>query len=479
MATTTTSIPTSSPIYTQVNSLLALMRQPITALQSKRQSLTNLDAVYTDVRANLKSLNDSVAALKESAAALATARTASLSDGSVLAAAAGSGAALGNHTISVSQLARQHTLAGDQLAQGGAALRTALGAGDQSFTVTVAGVSTVVTVNIGPSDTDAAVIAATAAAINSALSGAEHAVTASAVNDSASTARLTLRSADSGLANKISLADSGGSLLSALGVLDTGRAATDSTGGYIYADAQLDAKLRVDGIAITRASNTLTDVLEGVTLTLRAAQSEGAAPVLLTVSSDAAPLRAKAEAFLRSLNSSVSYLSAKTAIDRATGTRQVLASQSSYRGLFTELKALGAATVDTGVAGIRSMADVGITQDSAGVFSLSDTAKFAAAAADHPAAVAALLGGEAGLSATVAAKLTPFLAAGGILDNDNAGVDGKVATVNESIKRLEASVALRQEQLIAKYSNLQKVIEQTKGQTSFFNMIFGITGQTS
>lgn len=477
MATSTLSIPTSSSIYTTVNALVTVLRQPITTLQTKRTTVTNLDYIYTDVRTSLKALQSSANDLTQAGAALSSARTASSSDASILTVTAASGAALGANSIAVTQLAHKHTLVTNQFSQSGSAVRTALGTGTQSFNITINGATTSVNVEIGDDDTDAEIVSATADAINNALKSVTHGATAAAVNDSSSTARLTLTSNDTGLVNKITLADTQGTLLSTLGLLG-GAASTDTTGGYIYADSELDAKLKVNGISLSRSSNVVTDAIAGLTLTLNSAQSSGASPVRVTVASDSSSLRSKANSFLSALNSTVTYLGAKTAIDRATGARQALASQSSYRGLLTELKGLGAAAVDTGVASIRSLYDIGITRNDAGVYSISDADKFAEAAASHPDAVTALIGGESGITTQVNSKLTAFLASNGILDNDAAGVDARLKAIDDSIKRLEASVAIKQQQLVDQYAALQQATDLAKNQSSFLELVLSSTSSS-
>lgn len=477
MAASTLSIPTSSSIYTTVNSLVTVLRQPITTLQTKRATVANLDNIYTDVRTSLKALQTGAGDLSQASAALSSARTAVSSDTGILSVSATSGAEIGVNSIAVTQLAHRHTLVTHQFSQDGSALRSALGSGTQSFNITINGVTTSVSVQIGEDDTDVEIVSATATAINDALKNATHGATAGALNDSSSTVRLTLTSNDTGLANKITLADTEGSLLSSLGLLG-GAAATDTTGGYIYADSELDAKLKVNGIAMTRSSNVVTDAIPGLTLTLNGVQSSSATPVKVTVSSDTSTLRSKAASFLSNLNSTVTYLGAKTAIDRATGTRQALASQSSYRGLYTELKSLGAVGVDTGVASIRCLSDIGITRTDAGVYSISDESKFAEMSAGHADAVAKLLGGDNGISTVVTARLTPFLAGNGILDNDSDGVDARLKAIDDSIKRLEASVAIKQEQLVTQYAHLQEVTKLMENQSNFLDLILGSTSSS-
>lgn len=83
---------------------------------------------------------------------------------------------------------------------------------------------------------------------------------------------------DSQLSLTMSVTQSGG------GLVNLGQVSTTTTGRLREVVAGADAQVRVDGVVITRGSNTITDALNGVTLNLQAA--EVGTSSMLTISRD-------------------------------------------------------------------------------------------------------------------------------------------------------------------------------------------------
>ena len=105
--------------------------------------------------------------------------------------------------------------------------------------------------------------------MKNAINAANAGVTASIINDGSSNPyRLLLTADDSGIANSFTVADNliGGQ---ALGLSETQAAA--------------DAQFVVNGVSISKSSNTVSDVISGVTFTLK---NQTAAAVTLSIGKD-------------------------------------------------------------------------------------------------------------------------------------------------------------------------------------------------
>jgi len=469
-----TSLSSQSSIYSLVSNILALERQPITTLESKRADLRTLDAVFGDLRSTLLSLRSAAQGLAETVNSPLSARAVVSSDSSVVTASATASAALGSHTVFVSRLAKHHTMVSDRFTSAGDSIRTALGTGDFTFRVTVNGTSTDVTVTIGEDDTDEEIIAAAAAAINSAMADVEDAVSATALKDTSTTTKLVIRSNETGSTYKMALEDISGALLSTLGIDDEDVAATDTTGGYVYADSELDALLNVDGIPVTRDSNVLDDVISGITLTLRGAQSAGADPVSLTVRPDQESIRSVVEDFIEKFNDALEYLRNKTAVDATTGTRQALGGQYLYLNLLASLRTAVVGAVSTGSEDIKMLADIGITAAADGSLSITDADAFAAALESDPAAFSALFNADGGIAKGLDALLQPFVSTGGYLDAERSNLDRRVATIDERIQRLEQRMDIRERELIEQYSKLQEALALLSSQQNYLGVYLGL-----
>lgn len=464
---TVSSLSSQSSIYSLVSQLMQIERQPITKLQTQKANFNTRNAIFTDLRTKLNALRSVTTSLTDAVSSPLAARAVSTSDSAVVTATAANGTAVGSHTVAVTQLAKSHTLVSDRLTSDGTALRTALGTGDQTFSIAVNGETTSVTVTIGESDTDAVIVAHAASAITSALADTDNPVTASALTDTSTTSKLLLRSSNTGATCKMELTDTSGGLLAALGIANEGVAATDTTGGYVYADADLNARFVVDGVNVNRDSNVVTDAISGVTLTLKSAQELGSSAVSLSVTADTDAITATVQQFITKYNDALAYLKAKTAIDGSTGQKQALGGDPIYRGLLSELRVAVASPVATGLSDLTLLSEIGINQANDGSLSLSDATKLQSALKAHPNTVTALFNAGDGIASQVDALLDPFVKSAGYLDSDKANVTENVANIDSSIDRLEAKMALREQQLIKQYSNLQYMLAELNGQANY------------
>lgn len=219
--------------------LAAASRDPKVAQLDKRQDAVKASiSAVTQARSDLDGFASSLASLV-SGGTLQSQPT--VSDTSILDAKAKAGARLGNFSgsIEVTQLARAQTSASAYFASA----TTSIGSGTLKLTVG----STTTDINIAPGSDD---LNGIAAAINAANTG----VTANVLTDG-SGARLVMKGA-TGVASAFSLSTLTPALLA-------------FTGGVSQIQSAQDAQFKVDGLSYTRGSNTVDDVVTGVSLTLK------------------------------------------------------------------------------------------------------------------------------------------------------------------------------------------------------------------
>ena len=184
-----------------ISQLTTVAQKPITLLQGK-------DDTYNAELSAWQSFNSSLSSLQTATATLgqpATFTTASAASSNIAVATVTTlpGAALGSHSLSVTQLAQAQKLVSTSVASGS----TALG---QTGSFTLNGKAVAI------SSTDA--LTDVAVKINAAKAG----VSATVVNVGPNDFRLTLSSNQTGTAGTIAAADVSGGLLAGLGVLGTG-----------------------------------------------------------------------------------------------------------------------------------------------------------------------------------------------------------------------------------------------------------------
>ncbi len=449
------SIPTLS-LNDYLNTYLAYMRQPITRLESQQSDLEMKKAVFTDLKEKLEDLKDLAEALSETGTRSPfLSKSVTSSDTSVLTASASTSAASGAHTITVTQLARAHTVASGRYDRDGTSL-SAAHAGTKTFSITIGDDTYDVTVEIGAGDTDEEVLGAVAAAINDATDGA---ASASVILDTPTTARLTIASGTTGGVGAMTFTDTDG-LLSAIGVTNATEA-TDTAGGYIYADLggnELDALLTVDGLNVVSSSNQVDDLITGLSITLLAEQQDGDAAVTLTVEVDTEAIKTKIEEFLTAYNDAYEYLYSKTAVDGDTYTRGILAGEFSYIGLRSDLRGIMVGFVSGTGSVYQALSQIGITSTRTGTFSISDSTKLDEALAADLEGVAALFNSESGIAAGLESLISRYVSADGTIADSQQAIDDKMDNIESSIERHERMLAVREQSLKDQYYALQEAL---------------------
>ena len=477
----TVSLSSQSSIYSTISTLMQAVDAPIQAQQAKVTNLNSLSTVYDTVESDLSALDSAATAMTDATTKPLSARTVSSSDPSIVTATATSSAALGSHSIYVSQLAEQDTRVSNQYSNNGTDIVDAEGAGDKSFTVTVNGQSQDVSVTLTAGETNSAVISAVAAAINSVFSGVAggNAVTATDLADTSTTSKLVLQSDLTGATHAITLSDdqNGGTLLATLGV-NNQSAATDTTGGYIYADSALDARMTVDGVGVTRDSNTVSDVLPGVTLNLVGWQASGDNPVRLVVSADTAAISSDVQNFITNYNAAISYLNKQTAVNTSTGARSALSNEPMYGNLIGTLRStVSAAVPGTGSSQVQTLADIGITQASDGTLSIN-SGTLGQALSSNPSAVAALFNSTHGIANQVNAVLTPFTQTKGIMATEKSNASNQISALNATIKQMNAAATVKENELVNQYAQLQALQSTISQEQSYMQLVLTMMGTT-
>lgn len=461
-----------------VSSVMAVERRPMVELQSNQMALSRRAATLSDLKSALSALRSKAQTLSQvGTLSPFQTRGVSSSNTSVATAIASSTALAAAHTLSVSQLAKSSTIVSKQLTSDATDVVAVEGVGTKSVNVTYDGTDpatsgTAVTVNVtlNAGDTNSTILAGLAAAINNDATLSTK-VSASVVNDTSDTSRLVLTSKQTGIANKVRAADATGTLLGAI-QLDSEAASSGTAGGYLFADATLDAKFRLNGLDITRSGNSVSDVLTGVTINLL---SVSTSDVTLTVGSDKSAIRASVQAFVDAYNNGLKFLRERIDVEvSVTGsgstkvnsvTRGPLAGEPTYVSLVSNLRS----EVGSSVGGVQTgnpslLAEIGITAASDGTLSISDSAEFDSAIDTTLSGVIDLFAATGGVATRLIARLDGFVNTGGLIDGSLSTVTSKVSTVNQQIATLQDRLDRREAALRKQLVDLQKALSLLSGQ---------------
>ena len=428
-ATTTTVLDVPS----LVSQLMSVERTPITKLQSKVTDVQSKISSFGTLKSLVSSLQSALASLSTGLSAYST----TSSDTSAFTATAGSNSVAGSYTLSVTSLASAQSL----VAAGRTSSTDSITTGSSTVTFVVGGTAKDVTIGAGASLAD----------IRDAINAANLGVSATVVNDGSGTPyRLALAATKSGTANAISsiTVKTGGddALNTLLGFNATENAPVSQT--LTQAVAAADAKLTVNGIAITSASNTVTDAIQGVTLNLKNTVTSGT----LTVSRDTASISDAVSKFVDAYNGLVSQLKSRSAFSTSTDTTApVLSGDGTVRSILEQLRN----TVGTAATGgtYAFLFEIGISVQTDSSLKV-DTTKLTSALSSNFSDVQNLLTGSTGFVTRLTSVTGTVLQTGGLIDTRVNTLNSQITNYNDQIDKLEARMKILQQQYTTTYTRL-------------------------
>ena len=437
-----------------VDQMMKAERRPADRLQTTIAENGRRKEALNAFQAQLTTLQDAAAALAGRASGASSSPfesflvTSSSPPGSTRTAAqatAGAGAAPGTYAVRVTALATpQKWTAGAGLAP-----TAAIGSAYAGTTLTLSktgGAPTIPPIALDGTET----LTTLRDRINALNTGATPSgVSAALVSVSATEQRLVLTSTATGVANGFALDDGGSGLLAQLGLDAAARAANPQ-----LAQAAADAAFSVDGIAMTRPTNTAADVLPGVTLTLTA---EGDATVTVARRPGAASEAVKA------------FVDAFNAVQRTVATqgrdpKSPLFNDALLRtvrgGLTSEIvRAVTPATAPGVAADLSTLASLGVSLQKDGTLAF-DASKLNAALDARGGNVQALLADRMGALADYTESIARPLT--GLIDRRESAIDTQNGRLTDRIADIDARLEKRRLALVAQFSKFEASLGKLK-----------------
>lgn len=373
-----------------VTKLMDVEKQPLLKLDQKDGAVQLKISSFGTFRGAVSAFQSSLSALEQST--LYTANKGTIVDGNVASVSATANADLGSHTLEVTNLAVSQRLKSGTFKS----LTDTVGTGTltlQFGTFTDDGVTKAFAANPKTSTKTISIDAAhnTLAGVRDAINAAKVGVTASIVNDGTGF-RVVMASNDTGTENSIKLtaADDDLDNTDALGLSQFAYDPTATAGigkNLVQVIAAEDATFNLDGIAITKASNTVSDALSGTTLTLL--KTNVGAPTELTVAQDTSGVKSAIDAFVKAYNELDTTADKLTGYDAAAKQGGPLQGDSTVRSLVAQIRN-GLSSVVSSVGGsYTGLAQIGITVDRTGQLQVN-AAKLQTALQANPVAVRGL-----------------------------------------------------------------------------------------
>jgi flagellar hook-associated protein 2 len=348
-----------------IEQLLELERQPILKLQKREAAYQVELSAYGSLKGILGSLQSAVENLDS--VSNFTHFSAVSGDTDLFSASADENATSGSYGITIQQLAGVHKLTSGAFTQGEYV-------GEGTIQVKVGNGSTT-DIDVSATDT----IVDVAQAINDAEAG----VRAGVIFDGTDYF-LTLAADTTGVENVINLTvtdtgDTNNIDMNGLSRLVYDLGVTENLSNVQDA---ADSIITVDGVAnIHRDTNVITDVIEGVTLTLESAPATPDNQATLTVGRDLDAVVSKITAFVDAHNEAIDVFEEYQSYDSATKTVGVLMGDAATNSIRNRLKTMVTGTV-SGIESFSRLADLGIALNREGRLEV-DSSTLNSALDDH------------------------------------------------------------------------------------------------
>jgi len=315
------------PVESIITQLMAIEQQPLTALQTKASTIQSTVSEYGKIKSAISTLNDLSVKL---ASATTWAQTVSSTSNAATVTASTSGAAAGTYSVEVQKLASVQTLAssvftGSSPTPGAGTLHIELGTwGTNQTSFTANASATAVDITVAATDT----LADVRDKINASGAG----VTAMIMTDSTGS-RLLMRSSTTGAANGFRTS----------GIASLAFDPSASVTGMTQTQAAADAAATVNGLAVTSTTNTLSNVLDGLTLNL-VSTTAAATPTTITVAADTDSLKKTMTDFASAYSTLMTMFANDTKYDATTKKSGLLQGDSAVTGLQRQLRAMAGGT---------------------------------------------------------------------------------------------------------------------------------------
>lgn len=438
-----------------VDQLVKVSRLPVERLTAKKTTLNSKSTDYATLSTKLIALQSASDAIRLTTNFDRT--SVSVSDSTALTATGSSTATAGSYTVKITQLAQAHQLT-NKAAKAVATTTTDI----------VSGASGTFTFRVGTGSNQTVTLSATATIedLKTAINDLGAGVAASVVNTGTSVSpayRLVLTATSTGASTGVTIVADNTDLdfmnTSGTGGTDTLQAAQDAI--IVVGDPALSP------LTIQRSSNTITDAIAGVTLSLT--KTTGAGTIAVNVSRDAAAVKTGIKALATAYNDVVKFINERNTYDITTKKGGIFFNEPTVRTVLSRLRnALSSAV--SGLTTYTSVGEVGFKTERDGTITIED-AKLDAALSSNYSAVKSLFIKQAG-STGVAQLVTNAVdtlddIAAGAVTLRKTGLTNEISKLTDDIARKEDLAAQYEARLRRQYAALDGLLGQLRSQIGF------------
>ena len=456
---------TSLDLNTLYDNLQTAEQTKLTPIASQQSSYKAKLTAWGVVQTSLNKLQTAADALKNTSAIAGTKVS---STNTAFTATLANNAAAGTYSIEVNSLAASQSLLSPKVASKDTDL------GDQSLdsrtiTITQPGQKDPLTVTLDKDKTSLA-------DMRDAINAKQGSVTASIIKADDNSYYLALTSRDSGTTNQMTITTNDAELAK---YISYDSANTSSASNVMTQQvAASDAKVKINGIDITRSSNTITDAPEGVTLKLNKVTT--GTPETLAVTKDNAPMTAAIQAYVdayNSLQTTIGNQTKYTAVDQGSDKQNTsngdLLGDGTLRNIQTRLRSQ-LSTSQAGNDSFSVLSQLGITQDVSGKLTV-DSTKLEKALNEKSADVVTFLSGDgktSGFATQASNLLKDILGSKGSIQNATDGINKTLKRLDTQYKAVSDQITATMARYKAQFTSLSQLVSSMTSTGNYLTQQF-------
>jgi len=411
--------------------------------QAKLSALGMLKSSLSAFQDSLTSLQDVTSFQK---------RTTSSTDSALVTATATEAASEGSYSVEVNRLAQPHKMGSaehlDSVEFGGlAADKLILTVGSDTLTIDLSTAMSLADLN---------------SAINSAADDKGVELTSTIISGDGGIEKLTLTASNEGYDNRVQVGGTIGGVASDT-VLGLATINTDAAGDPLGADSELDAEIVVDGLTLTRSSNSVDDVISGVTLDLKDVTTSAET---ISVSLNTSSVKSSVNTFVDKYNDLMTTMDELSKFDPTTGERSVLLGDATLRAVEFSLRNELSNTV-SGISGtFNSLSAIGITTERDGSVTL-DSDVLDQAIANNFDDIGELFGSTNGVANRFDTLIEGYVKSKGVLDSRIEGINTSIEDINDQRAALARRLATLEKRYIDQFVAMDVMVSQLQSTSTF------------
>jgi flagellar hook-associated protein 2 len=240
--------------------------------------------------------------------------------------------------------------------------------------------------------------------------------------------------------------------------------------------AAQDAKLTINGLAVTSASNTVQGAAQGVTLNLA---TTGTSTVSVAINTSA--MATAVQSFVTSYNTLQSTAAQLSSYDASSKSAGVLLGDSTLRVVENQLRSvINTPQTGAGTGGLTNLTQIGISFNADGTMALNSS-KLNSALASNRTGVAQLLSGTDGKSGygnQLSAAASGFVSTTGALTSATNGVNATLKSLATVYTNTQAQITATIAQYQSEFQNLDTMMAQMNSTKTYLTQQFSTSRTT-